>query len=182
MGNIDIWNVNEIHPVNQLWRKKGNEILLIAIAEGTGYFQKTGNNEIDASGLNQGKLFYIAFTLPPTQTPIANYLPVFDINGVGFEFADNPIQDIQPETVTLKHDGVVRVKVNDNFTIRNQKTHKLFFEKVRKRTNGVVQGYIVVATEPITKQDGSINIILKDMTISISPNNPEKPPTKRVLQ
>jgi Beta/Gamma crystallin len=173
---------NEIHPVNQLWRKKGSETQLIAIVDGTGYFQKKGNNEVEASGLNQRMRFYIGFTLPPKLTPITNYLPVYEINGVGFDFTDNPVSDIQPETFTLMHNGVVRVKVNDNFSIRNQKTHRVFFDKVRKRPNGVIQGYIVVETEPITKQGGSLNIIVKDITSNNSPVNPERPPVERKQQ
>jgi hypothetical protein len=61
VGNIDLRKNNEIHPVNQLWRKKGNETQLMAIVDGTGYFQKTGNGEIAASGLNQRMRFYKAF-------------------------------------------------------------------------------------------------------------------------
>ena len=181
LGNIDVRKNNEIHPINQLWRKKGNETQLFAIADGTGYFQKKGNGEVEASGLNQRMRFYIAFTLPPKLTPIANYMPVFDINGVGFDFTDTPISDIQPETFTLKHNGVVRVRINDNSVIRNQKTHRVFFDKVRKRPNGVLQGYVVVETEPITKQGGSINIIVKDLTVNNSPVNPTEPPVKKVI-
>jgi hypothetical protein len=52
---------NEIHPINQMWRKVGNETHLVAIVDGTGYFQKIGNNEVAASGLNQRMQFHIAF-------------------------------------------------------------------------------------------------------------------------
>ena len=175
IGNIDLRKANEIHPVNQLWRKNGTETQLIAIADGTGYFQKVSNNEVAASGLNQRMRFYIAFTLPAKLNPVTGSTPVYDINGVGFEFTDNPVVDIQPEMVTLKYNDVVRIKVNDNSFVRLQKTHSVFFDKVRKRANGSVQGYIVVETERITKPGGSINIFVKDLTVNNSPLSPERP-------
>jgi hypothetical protein len=39
----------------------------------------------------------------------------------------------------------------------------------------VIQGYIVVETEPINKQGGSINIIVKDITVNNSPVGPNVP-------
>ncbi len=174
--NINLRNSNEIHPINQFWRKVGSETQLIAIADGTGYFQKTGNNEIAASGINQRMRFYIAFLLPPHINAInAATNRVYDVNGVAFEFMDNPVSDIQPETVTLKLYGSNRVTVNDNSIIRNQKTHRVFFDKVRIRPNGYVQGYIVIETEPIRKQGGSINIFVKDLTVDNSPLGPVRP-------
>jgi hypothetical protein len=162
--NIDLRNNNEIHPVNQLWRKVGNETQLIAIVDGTGYFQKMGNSEVAASGLNQRMRFYFAFILSKYTAAINNSLLEFDINGIGFDFTDVPAENILPKTITLKQNGAVRVKVNDNSSIRNQNTHKVFFEKVRKTANGSVLGYIVVETEPISKQGGSINIFVKNIT------------------
>jgi len=134
LGNIDLRKHNEIHPVNQLWRKSGNEWQLTAIADGTGYFEKVGNGEIQASGLNQQMRFYIAFLIPGgPATMMNNTIREYDINAVGFEFTDIPAQDIQPETITLKNNGALRLKVNDNSIIRNQRTHKVFLDKVRKR-------------------------------------------------
>jgi hypothetical protein len=166
LADIDMRKNNEIHPVNQLWKRKGKEILLTAIVDGTGYFQKIGNGEIAASGLYQRMRFYIAFLLPGnTGGRVLPSTAEFDINGIGFDFTTSPISGtIQPETLILKQNGVVRIKVNDNSVLRNQRTHKVFFDKVRKRANGTVQGYIVVETEPINKQGGSINIIVKNLT------------------
>lgn len=176
--NIFLRSNNEIHPVNQLWRKVGNETQLIAIVDETGYFQKIGNNEVAASGLYQRMQFYIAFSFPPKLNVMTGSTLVYDINGVGFDFTDNPVLDIQPETLSLKYKGVVRVKVNDNSIVRGQKTHRVFFDKVRTMTNGSVQGYIVVETEPISKQGGSINIFVKDLTVNNSPVGPIFPSVK----
>ena len=117
----------------------------------------------------------VAFTLPAKLNPVTGSTPLYDINGVGFEFTDNPVVDIQPEMITLKYNDVVRVKVNDNSFVRLQKTHRVFFDKVRKRANGSVQGYLVVETERITKPGGSINIFVKDQTVNNSPLSPERP-------
>ncbi len=165
LADIDLRKNNEIHPVNQLWKRNGKEILLTAIVDGTGYFQKIGNGEIAASGLYQRMRFYIAFYIPGKVGAgvFASSLE-FDINGIGFEFTNNPVNDIQPETLTLKKTGTAVVKINDNSILRNQRTHKVSFDKIRKRTDGAVQGYIVVETEPINKQGGSINIIIKNLT------------------
>ncbi|MBK9569303.1 MAG: hypothetical protein IPO53_04875 [Chitinophagaceae bacterium] len=145
------------------------------MADGTGYFQKTGNNEIAASGINQHMRFYMAFFLPPHTNALMAVNRIYDVNGVAFEFMDNPVLDIQPETVTLKLNGATRVTVNDNSVIRNQKTHRVFFDKVRARPNGAVQGYIVIETEPIRKKGGSINVFVKDQTVDNSPVSPVKP-------
>ncbi len=177
LANINVRKSNEIHPINQLWRRIGNEIQLIAIADETGYFQKTGNGEVAASGLNQRMRFYIAFSFPANPDVMTGPTLEYHINGVGFEFTHYPVQDIQPEIITLKNNGVVRVKINDNSFVRAQKTHTVFFEKVRKRADGSLQGYIVVETERITKPGGSINIFVKDVTVNNSPADPViKPP------
>jgi hypothetical protein len=165
LTDIDLRKNNEIHPVNQLWKRKDKEILLTAIVDGTGYFQKIGNGEIAASGLYQRMRFYIAFLLPGnTGGRVLPSTAEFDINGIGFAFTNNPAGEVQPETLALKQNGTVVIKINDNSIIRNQRTHKVFFDKVRKRANGSIQGYIVVETEPINKQGGSINIIIKNLT------------------
>lgn len=164
LGNIDLRKSNEIHPINQLWRKVGNEIQLTAIVDGTGYFQKTGNGEIAASGLYQRMRFYIGFYLPATVVGFKQPTKEYRIDGIAFDATDYPLLDVQPETLTVKYKGETLLKVNDNAVVRLQKTHKVFFDKVRKRTDGSLQGYIVVETEPISKPGGSINIIVKDVT------------------
>ncbi len=169
VANIDLRNNNEIHPVNQFWVKRGQELDLTSIVDGTGYFQKTGNNEIQASGLNQAMRYYIAFEVPATNTPRTSVMGIsplreFDVNGVGFDFSNNAAADIQPQTLTLKYKGVVRIKVNDNSFVRFQHTHHIFFDKMRVRPDGSAQGYIVVETDPIVKQGGSINIFVKETT------------------
>jgi hypothetical protein len=166
LGNIDLRKNNEIHPMNQIWRKVGNETQLVAIVDGTGYFQKIGNNEVAASGLGQRMRFYIAFSMPAKQPVATQVTREYNIDGIAFDATDNPVLDIQPETLTFKYKGVVRLKINDNPTVRLQRTHKVFFDKVRTRADGSVQGYIVVETEPISKQGGSINIFVKDVSKS----------------
>lgn len=162
IGNINLRNSNEIHPINQFWRKNGKETQLIAVVDETGYFQKTGNGEVAASGLNQDMQFYYAFTLPApdTKSPLLTY----DINGIGYEFTNSTAQEVQPETLSLKQNGVEKLQVNDNSFLRIQKTHSVYFEKVRKRADGSTQGYIVVQTERITRPGGSINVFIKDAT------------------
>lgn len=169
---------NEIHPINQFWSKNGTEVNLIAAADGTGYFQKTGNGEIEASGLNQRMRFYYAFIIPDKPGAMGPAVREYHVNGVGFEFTDQSSQDVQQELLTLKNNGVVRIKVNDNSFVRNQLTHRVFFDKVRKRANGYTQGYIVIETEPIRKKGGSINLFIKDVTVNNSPVNPDRPPVR----
>ncbi len=162
--NIDLRNNNEIHPVNQLWKKVGNELQLTAIVDGTGYFEKTGNGEIAASGLYQRMRFYIAFLLPAEQPGFKQPTREYNIDGIAFDATDYPVLDVKPELLTLKYKGATCIKVNDNSLVRLQKTHKVFFDKVRTRADGSLQGYIVVETEPISKKGGSINITVKDLT------------------
>ena len=167
LADISLRKNNEIHPINQLWKKVGKEYQLTAIVDGTGYFQEKGNREIEASGLNQHMRFYIAFTLPGTSNPrvvLNSNTREYDINGVAFDVSDNPVLDVPAETITLKYRGNVAVKVNLNSFVRLQKTCKVFFEKIRKRANGSIQGYMVVETERITRPGGSINITVKDQT------------------
>lgn len=164
LGNIDLRKHNEIHPVNQIWRKKGNETQLIAVVDGTGYFQKIGNGEIAASGLGQRMRFYKAFAFPANQPKVNRTTRQVLIDGVGFEFTDYPVSDIKEETLTLKYKGSLLLTVRDNSRVKNQKTHKVFFENVKARPDGTLQGYIVIETEPIMRQGGSINIIVMDDT------------------
>lgn len=170
IADLNLRKNNEIHPVNQLWRKVGNETHLIAVVDGTGYFQVRGNGEVEASGLNQSMRFYIAFTIPGKSRPgISSGFREYDINGIAFDITDGTLSEIPAETVTLKHRGNVAVKIKANSILRLQKTFNVSFDKVRKRPNGSIQGYIVVETVRITKQGGSINIIVKDQTVDNSP-------------
>jgi len=177
LGNIDLRKHNEIHPVNQLWRRNGDETQLTAIADGTGYFQKTGNGEIAASGLNQRMRFYKAFFVPGGIPRVGQSTREVTIDGIPFDFTDYPVLDVQPETLTVKYKGSLRVTIKDNSLVRGQKTHKVFLDKVRKRADGSLQGYIVIETEPITKQGGSINIFIKEQVISNDPTGPVTRPT-----
>jgi hypothetical protein len=170
---------NEIHPVNQLWYKNGAETQLIAIADGTGYFDITGNNEIEASGLNHAMRFYIAFHIPAHFKPHHNSIGLpyaeYDINGIGFDLTDNPDNDIQTQVISLKNHDEVRMKINDNSFVKLQKTHNIFFDKIRTRPDGSFQGYIVVETVPIVKRGGSINISVVNKTAQsgdLEPTNP----------
>jgi hypothetical protein len=161
VANIDIRNHNEIHPVNQMWYKKEREIDLIAVVDGTGYFEKTGNGEIQASGLNQRMRFSVAFEIP---TAVLNADPSSKIemliNGVGVDFTDNPQLDVQEVVISLKHKGIERLKIRDNSFVKLAKTHTISLDKVRKRADGSIQGFIIVETEPITNRGGSINITI----------------------
>lgn len=169
LGNIDLRKNNEIHPVNQLWKKTAeNEWILIAMADGTGYFQKTGNGEVEASGLNQKMRFYFAFYLPASKITRITSMQEYHINGIGFEFTEKPITNVTEETLTLNEHDVVRLKIYNNSFIRNVKTHSVFFDKIRKRADGSVQGYIVIETEKITKQGGTINIFVKGNNLVVS--------------
>jgi hypothetical protein len=174
LGNIDLRKANEIHPMNQIWKRKGKEIQLTAVVDGTGYFQKMGNRELAASGLNQRMRFYIAFVIPANSNKLTG-IRTYEVNGIGFDFTQFPVNDINPERVTLKQNGVERLVINDNSIIRNQRTHKIFFDKLRKRPDGSMQGYIVVETEPITNPGGSINLTVKDITVDNTPVSPVRP-------
>ncbi len=137
---------------------------MIAVVDGTGYFQKTGNGEVAASGLGQRMRFYKAFTLPTNQLKVNRTTREILIDGVGFEFTDYPVLDIPEETLTIKYQGTVLLTVRDNSLVRSLKTHKVYFENVKKRPDGSLQGYIVIETEPILRKGGSINIIMKEKT------------------
>jgi hypothetical protein len=155
---------NEIHPINQMWYKsKENELTLTSIVDATGYFDKTGNNEIQASGLNQAMRYHIAFKIPNVVLNAdASKKLEYQINGVGIDFANSPQLDIQEEGIFLKHKGIERLKILDNSFVRIAKTHRTFLDKVRTRSDGSIQGYIVVETVPITNRGGSINIVINN--------------------
>jgi hypothetical protein len=178
LANIDLRKNNEIHPINQLWRKTGNDFQLTAVVDGTGYFQKIGNGEVAASGLGQRMRFFIAFSLPAMQTVVNQVTREFNIDGVAFDVTDFPVLDVQPETLTLKFNGATRLKVNVNSISRAQKTVKVSFDRVKKRPDGSLQGYIVVETEPITKPGGSINIFVKDVSTRTNPIRTDRLPVK----
>lgn len=181
LADLSLRKNNEIHPINQLWRKSGKEILLTAVVDNTGYFQVKGNREVEASGLNQHMRFYIAFSLPGTSSPrvlVNSPTREYEINGIAFDATDNPVLDIPAETVNLQYKGYDAVKVNLNSLIRLQKTCKVFFDKVRKRANGSIQGYIVVETERISKPGGSFNITVKDLTPDTMPDFHEVTPVR----
>ena len=164
-ARVDLRKNNEIHPINQMWRRKGDEIQLVSIVDGTGYFKNIGNNEVQASGLSQRMRFYVAFEFAARETAVTPNIE-YDVNGVSFDLTGGQgLSDFQPHTVTLKYDGATRVKINDNSVMRTQPTHHVFFDKVRARPDHKsIQGYIVVETDAIAKPGGSINIFMKDLT------------------
>ena len=105
---------NEIIGINQMWRRKGDEIQLVSIVDGTGYFKNIGNNEVQASGLSQRMRFYVAFEFAARETAVTPNIE-YDVNGVSFDLTGGQgLSDFQPHTVTLKYDGATRVKINDN--------------------------------------------------------------------
>ena len=55
--------------------------------------------------------FYFAFMIPSpgTKTPVLTY----DINGIGFEFTNSSLQEVKPEALSLKLNGVEKLRVND---------------------------------------------------------------------
>lgn len=163
LGNIDLRKNNEIHPINQMWRKSGKELQLIAVVDNTGYFAKKGGGEVQASGLGQRMRFHIAFLLPSVYT-VNSTVREFNVDAIPFEITDHPNSNVQAETMTVKYKGGVRLKLNNYATVRVQKTHKVFFDRVRRRADGTLQGYIVIETEPIVKPGGSINMFVKDIT------------------
>jgi hypothetical protein len=165
LGKLDINTNNEIHPVNQLWYKNGNDLQLIAIADGNGYFDKTSNTEIAASGLHLTRSFYVAFQIPKpnsTTTAVTGFTSYeYNIDGIGFDFTNNAPQEIKAQTFLRKYNGVEVLKVNDNALIKLQKTHEIFFYKIRTRPDGSIQGYIIVETVLLDLPGGSINITVK---------------------
>ncbi|MDN3654174.1 hypothetical protein QWZ08_00975 [Ferruginibacter paludis] len=168
LGKLDINTNNEIHPVNQLWYKAGKDLQLIAIADGNGYFDKTSNAEIAASGLHLTRSFYIPFQLPKpgsraaTITGFTSY--EYDIDGIGFDFTNNTPQEVKAQTFSRKYNGVEVLKVVDNSIIKLQKTHDVLFDKIRTRPDGSIQGYIIVETVPLDLPGGSINITVRKIT------------------
>lgn len=173
LTKVDLNTNNEIHPINQIWYNHGAETQLIAIADGNGYFEKKGNleKEIEASGLHHPMRFYIAFQI---NKPRANVTasPEYDITGVGLDLGPNRVSNLPSQTLTLHYHGNICIKVNDIFQV--QKTHRVFFDKLRTRPDGSAQGYIVVETVPIVKRGGSINISVKrtDQSLLTTPASP----------
>jgi hypothetical protein len=157
VANIDIRNNNEIHPINQMWIKRGDETQLISVVDKTGYFDKASATEVQASGYNQHMRYYLAFQISPNDTTVQEY----QVNGIGYDFSAHPSTDVQTNVITLRYKGRVCLKIDDNSALKLQKTHKIFFDKTRTRPDGSVQGYIVVETEPIDVHGGSINIFVK---------------------
>jgi hypothetical protein len=157
LSNIDIRDNNEIHPINQMWIKKEGETQLISVVDKTGYFEKTSATEVQASGFNQRMRYYVAFEIPPNDATIQEY----QVNGMGFDFSAHPNMDVATNVVTLNCNGRVCLKINDNSFLKLHKTHTIFFDKTRIRSDGSAQGYIVVETEPIDLHGGSINIFVK---------------------
>jgi len=165
---IDIhkWDLNtnnEIHPINQVWVRKADGFDLFAFGDGSGYFEKTGNGEIEASGLNHPMRFYIAFQIPKPRQIQTILEPVleYDINGTNYAITTSPGPNVQQQTHTLTYQGAPRLAVNDNSLLRASKSHSIFFDGVRTRPDGSYQGYIVVETVPIVVRGGSINLSVK---------------------
>jgi hypothetical protein len=159
LANIDIRNNNEIHPINQMWVIRGEEIQLTSVVDKTGYFNKHNDAEVEASGFNQRMRYYLAFEIPSNLTS-TNYLE-YHVNGMGYDFTPNLISNVKANVITFKYKGQVCLKINDNSFLRLHKTHTVFLEKTRKRSDGSLQGYIVVETEPIIMHGGSINVFVK---------------------
>ena len=168
LGKLDINTNNEIHPVNQLWYKNGNDLQLIAIADGNGYFDKKSNTEIAASGLHLTRSFYIPFLIPNPNSRIAPLLGStsyeYDIDGIGFDFTDITPQKVSAKTYSWKYNGVEVLKIIDNSIIKLQKTHEVAIYKLGTRPDGSIQGYIIVETVPLDLPGGSINITVKKIT------------------
>ena len=85
----------------------------------------------------------------------------YDINGSNFQVTSSPVRNVAAKTIQLTLHNEVTLRVNDNAQIRTEKSHSVFFDKVRVRPDGSYQGYIVVETVPIVSQGGSINIDVK---------------------
>ena len=153
---------NEIHPINQVWFKKRDELNLVAIADGTPYFHKRDQRQFEASGLNQQSKFYVAFEIPPdVLNGTANPLE-YQINGTGYSFSFNPGGEISSNILTYKYKGKVCMKITDNGLLKRHKTHDLVSLKhVRMRPDGSIQGYILIETVKITAPGGSINIFVR---------------------
>ena len=168
LGKLDINTNNEIHPVNQLWYKNGNDLQLIAIADGNGYFDKKSNTEIAASGLHFSRSFYIPFLIPKPNSKITALTGLtsyeYDIDGIGFDFTDIAPVEVKAKTYSWKYGGVEVLKIVDNSIIKLQKTHDVSFYKMGTRPDGSIQGYIIVETVPLDLPGGSINITVKKIT------------------
>ena len=163
---IDYQN-NEIHPINQFWFRDANgDLNLTTIVdgenhwhkEGKGYDGKQANYEWPASGIREYAQFHIAFELKPTE------FKDFTVYGSSY---DTPMPAAAtkyaiPQILTWRGREVIKVSpVYENGT----KCYTVSFDKVRKRSDGTVQGYIVVQTEPITQGKGSVSLRYKQESV-----------------
>jgi hypothetical protein len=94
---------------------------------------------------------------PPPPAAVTDY----DINGTNFQVTSSAVRNVAPRTIQLTINNEVALRVNDNSQLRTEKSHTVFFDKVRARPDGSYEGYIVVETVPIVSQGGSININVK---------------------
>jgi hypothetical protein len=161
-SHID-YNNNEIHPINQFWFRDANgELNLTTIVdgetnfnkEGKGYDGKQPNYEWPASGIREYAQFHIAFEIKPTE------FKDFTLYGSGYD-TPMPTASTQyaiPQILTWR--GREAIKVSPVYE-NGKKCYTVSFDKVRKRNDGTVQGYIVVQTEAITKGRGSVTVRYK---------------------
>jgi hypothetical protein len=150
---------NEIHPINQMWFKKNNQLYLFAFGDGSGYFDKRVGTEIEASALNHPMRFYVAFTVPrksPTMITPQSVLE-YNITSAAVDATSSPVAG-QAQTLQLTQNNAPRLRVTD---ISASRTHTISFDKIRARSDGSFHGYIVVETTPIVTQGGSINVFVR---------------------
>jgi hypothetical protein len=103
----------------------------------------------------------------------------YDINGGNYQVTTSPVRNVAPKTLQLTINNEVALRVNDNSQLRTEKSHNVFFDKVRVRPDGGYQGYIVVETVPIVSQGGSINVNVK---ISQPLGPPQRIPRDTVIR
>lgn len=156
---------NEIHPVNQIWFRENNTLNLIAVVDQTGYFEVPKNpsnkTEVHASGLNQRMRFHVGFKIPTNiLNSDTNRAIEYQINAKGFKFNNMPENPVDEIVLLLKYKDTLRLTIRDNSFLKFGKTHRVFLDKVKKRPDGSIQGYLVVETEPITRRGGSINVFV----------------------
>jgi len=148
---------NEIHPINQIWRRQDEKIVLTSIVDNSPYFHKKDKNQAEASGLNQKMSFYKAFHLS-SDLLRKNIRLRYQIKGEGFKFDSFPSALTSEDDFLLKYNNDVLVEVRE---INNRfKTQSVKFDQVKRRPDGSIQGYIVVETEKIRLPGGSINVTL----------------------
>jgi len=160
---------NEIHPINQFWRKSAStgDFELIAIADRSGYFDINKNGQIEASGLNQKMRFYVAVQIlySSLNATGSNYIE-YDVTGQNYD-AQAVTLPTKTTTTSIAYKGKIRLEIIDNpisgqFVIN---THSpVILEKVRTRPDGSIQGYLVIETNQINNPGGSINNIVHLVT------------------